>query len=396
MNHPQPIWIISPLAIPTVYGWRSRPFVVAKALKRKGYQVAVFASKGNHYLVTGSKPHSHETHECITFHWFDGTQWNNRNPAVRFFNWWRFNSQVKTFAKQSSQKPQAIILSSPPLTVANLIQPLQKYLQAPVIFEVRDLWPMSLTALGGYNPHNPVIQWLNNLESKAYHKADQLVGIIPGFNQYIKEHFPHLKDKATYIPQSFDEGVNRSENVQIKYDIAYAGSFSHANDVLTLVKALQILQKSQVFPKVLLIGTGPKADLIAEEVKQLPNVRLIWQWLPHEETLAYLQQCRICYSGLQDLKLYTYGISPVKWLDYWMLKKPILAAYSGGLYQMLIQDFGWQVPAENAQALAGQIQNLLTFDEQTLSMKGERGYQYMIAHHHPEHVAQAYQNLIEA
>lgn len=292
--------------------------------------------------------------------------------------------------------PKAVILSSPPLTIANLIQPLKRTLQTKVLFEVRDLWPQSLVELADYSPNHLLIQWLKNLEAKAYRQADHLIGIFPGFTRYLEDHFPEAARKSTYIPQAFDEVQAWADHEDFQYDIGYAGSLSRANDVMTLLKALQILAQRDVEPKVIIIGTGPKGKKVAKEAASLGNVTFISQWLPHEKVLQYLQQCSVCYSGLKALPLYDYGISPVKWLDYWMLKKPILAAFSGRTYCMPIEDFGWQVPAENPQALADQIQTILTLDQETLKSKGEQGYQYMLTHHHPEIVGASFQKLIEA
>ena len=120
------------------------------------------------------------------------------------------------------------------------------------------------------------------------------------------------------------------------------------------------------------------------------------KWLLYKEMLKYINQCKVCYSGLHNLSLYEYRITPLKWLDYWMLKKPLLFAFSGNLANLPIEDFGWQVPAENPQALADQIQTILTLDQETLETKGEQGYQYMLTNHHPESVGVSYQKLIEA
>jgi glycosyltransferase involved in cell wall biosynthesis len=318
------------------------------------------------------------------FYWVQGIATNKTNPFFRLTNWWLFNQYVKYFAKRSKVTPKAVILSSPPLTIANLIQPLKRTLQTKVLFEVRDLWPESLVELANYNPKHPLIQWLKNLEAKAYRQADYLIGIFPGFTRYLEDHFVEVARKSTYIPQAFDEVQGWADHEDFQYDIGYAGSLSRANDVMTLLMALQILAQRGIEPNAIIIGTGPKEEEVAQEAESLGNVTFIYQWLPHEKVLKYLRECCICYSGLRNLSLYDYGISPVKWLDYWMVKKPILAAFSGKAYSMPIEDFGWQVPAENPQALADQIQTILSLDKETLETKGEQGYQYMLANHNPD------------
>lgn len=299
----------------------------------------------------------------------------------------------------NGESPQAVIFSSPPLTIAHLMGLIKKYFSSTLIFEVRDLWPLSLIELGNYRHDNPFIQWLKKLEKRAYKLSDHIVGVIPGLNAYVKNQsaLSGLEADVTHIPQSyFETDLPETRELPVCYDIGYAGSLNKANDVETLLEALSVLARKGHHPKVLIIGTGEKEHIIKNMVKDLVNVEFIDNWLSRGEVLSKLAQCRCCYSGLKDLFIYQYGISCVKWMDYWMLKKPILAAYSGHLFGMPLASFGWQVPAENSLALADKIREVLALDDDVLAEKGKEGFRYLKANHHAEMIGRAYEKLVRA
>lgn len=396
------IWFICPFATPTQYGWRSRPFVVAKELVQRGYQVKVLSFTGNHYLRAGGheniKTHGWEKHEGVWFYWFKGIEQKKTNLLVRVINWLYFNQQVTNFIQAINESPTAVILSSPPITLARLIQPLKARFNTKIIFEFRDLWPLSLVELGGYSKNNPFVKWLQKLEQQAYQESDQIVGLIPGMNEYLSDNTDkaELNRKAHYIPQAyFDEDVPDLEGQTFEYELGFAGTLSKANDLQTLLSALEKLARRDVLPPVLIIGAGAEEAKVQQKAKHLQNVTFINQWLEREEVLLQLSNCRVTYNGLKDLSIYHYGIACVKWLDYWMLKKPLLISFSGSLYHIPLKQFGWQVPAEDPEALADQIQAIQTMSDQTLLEKGQRGFEFLKHHLHHQQIGDAYEQVLQ-
>ena len=72
-----------------------------------------------------------------------------------------------------SDKPDAILYSSPALVGFLGVKYLSnEYPDARLVFEVRDIWPLTLVELGGYSPKHPFIRLLQWIEDKAYRDSD--------------------------------------------------------------------------------------------------------------------------------------------------------------------------------------------------------------------------------
>ena len=361
----------------------------------------ILSFTGNHYLRTGGyehiREHTWENHEGVWFYWLSGIKRKKINLFVRVFNWFYFNHQVIRFVKKLNTSPKAVILSSPPVTLARLIKPVKQRFNTKIIFEVRDLWPLSLVELGNYSPNNPFIKWLSRLEKEAYQQSDQIVGLIPGIKNYLAEkgYKQEANTKAHYIPQAyFDEDIPESTTKTVEYEIGFTGTLNKANELQTIFSALEHLANQKNYPRVLIIGTGIEASKVQQKVRHLSNVTFIKQWLDREAALSQLAKCRVGYNGLRDLSIYQYGIACVKWMDYWMLKKPILTSFSGEFYSIPIGSFGWQVPAEDPEALANQIRVIQQMNDQTFAEKGQRGFEFLMNNFHHQHIGDAYERVI--
>jgi len=398
------IWFICPFATPTAYGWRSRPYIVGRELVNRGYEVHIFSFTGNQYLRSGNykkiREHSWEKHEGVWFYWLKGIKKHKTNAFIRIYNWLYFNLQFLNYLRNNKlENPQAVVFSSPPITLAYLITPVKRILNPEVIFEVRDLWPLSMIELGNFASNNPFMLWLKKLEQKAYFNADQIIGVIPGMKDYLAQtsKFKPLEPKAQNIPQGYtEEEIPDLPESALEYDIGFAGTLSKANDLETLLDALKILAGKSIYPKVVIIGKGVNQEKVVQKATQLANVKYIKDWLPRNKVLNYLSKCRICYGGFKNLSIYDYGISCLKWMDYWMVKKPILTSYSGNLYDINIAEFGWQVPAGNPELLAEKINQILKTNNNELTKLGEKGYQHLRQVHHMSKVGDQYESIINA
>src|SRR5690606_18186674 len=76
-------------------------------------------------------------------------------------------------------RPDAIIYSSPhPFGVVSCWLA-ARLLGARFVFEVRDIWPLSLIELGGLKSGNPLVRVTGWIESFAYARADKVISLLP-------------------------------------------------------------------------------------------------------------------------------------------------------------------------------------------------------------------------
>lgn len=372
---------------------------MSKYLANRGYEVTVFSFTGSHYLLlkNGNEIHEkEEIHEGVKFIWFKSLQFQNQRLPVRIVNWQWFNRQLKHFfLGYSGTAPDSLVFSVPALHQVRLM-PLARKLfpDAKFIFEIQDIWPLSVQDLGSYSKYNIVIKRQKQAEKIAFANAYEVIAVQPGIERYIKDEFPDYPLKqVSFIPHAYTPyEVNPTE---IDYDIGYAGTISRANDLETLINALWLLKNEKQFePKVLIVGSGVYRDRIIKMSKGLKNITFK-SWLPREETLKEIAKCRICYDGLLDLEMYNYGFSRLKWVDYMMLRKPILASYSGADIDVLIDDIGWQVKAQTPSALADKITQILAMrNENSIIEKGDTGFQFLCKNRHINILGPQYEKLL--
>jgi hypothetical protein len=62
---------------------------------------------------------------------------------------------------------------------------LKKKFQTNLIFEIRDIWPFTLTEEGGYSKINPLMIITAWIEKWGYCKSDLIVGTMPNLNEHI-------------------------------------------------------------------------------------------------------------------------------------------------------------------------------------------------------------------
>ena len=57
------------------------------------------------------------------------------------------------------------------------------FFKTKLVFEVRDIWPLTLTEEGGFSSLNPLIIILRAIELVGYRFSDLVVGTMPGLKK---------------------------------------------------------------------------------------------------------------------------------------------------------------------------------------------------------------------
>src|SRR5690606_23866806 len=135
-------------------------------------------------------------------------------------------------------KPDIIICSSPSL-ISWLGAEWQGWRNhARTIFEVRDIWPLTLRELGGFHRLHPFILFLQWVERRAYRKADVVVSNLPHADDHMVSCGMN-RNKFLWLPNGVDVGEFSSgrtvpDAVQTavpadKFVVGYAGTLGEAN-----------------------------------------------------------------------------------------------------------------------------------------------------------------------
>ncbi|WP_290777436.1 glycosyltransferase family 4 protein [Exiguobacterium sp. UBA5002] len=250
-------------------------------------------------------------------------------------NLWRrlrlFVEQFVLAVKEVRHDPKsyAYIYATTPSIFMGLVGVVAKHVKkAPLILDVRDLWPESLIGVGITNSRL-LLTPLYWLEKWMYRQADQLVINSEGFRSYI-EGRGVAPEKIHYIPNSIEENewLIKRRKVSEQVRVVYTGNIGLAQDVFLLLDVAQELQQEQdiCFQ---VVGYGYHKQTFERLVKErgLTNIEFL-DAMPRWDALKQLAKSDIAFATLVESTAFD-TVTPGKIIDYMAMGCAIVGAVSG-------------------------------------------------------------------
>lgn len=299
-------------------------------------------------------------------------------------------------------RPDVVIATSPPLVTAVPGWAIARLrgLNAPWVFEIRDLWPESATTTGVLKEGALLTRALYGLERLACASADKINVLTPAFRENLIRRGLALDTKIAFVPNGADvelfQPAPRDNDVRRELGwgdrtvFLYAGAHGRANALGQLVGAAERLRGRK---DVLLatVGDGAeKASLEAESRRRgLDNLRF-YGAQPKERMPAFVNAADVGMAVLQDNPTFR-TVYPNKVFDYMACERPTLLAIDGVARKLVCDEAqaGVFVPPENPEALATAIE-AMTADPAGRAELGRRGRTWVLANATRESLALRY------
>jgi glycosyltransferase involved in cell wall biosynthesis len=394
------LWIVNQYASTPQQPGHTRHFDFAVELARKGIKTRIFASSLN-LATRDSVCHiegfwQEEVTRGVSITWLKSSRYR-KNDWRRFFNMLGFGYVVYKAGTARKQKPDVIIGSSPPLFAAAAAYFLAKRLRTRFVLEIRDLWPQTFVDMGQFSAGNPLIRLLEVLENFLYRRAERIIVLARGSEDYLREK-GIAGSKIIYIPngvrlEDFTSLVDR-ETARKKYNfsgftVVYTGAHGPANGLEVILEAAEKLRGVENLAFVL-VGDGTlKSDLQAKaRMMELDNVRFLPP-VPKHEIPALLLAADAAVMPLTAAGVFGYAVSPNKLFDYLAAKKPVLCTVPGETAELIESHHcGFASPPEDGEALAENIRRLLSLSDRERGKMGENGYFLIRDHYSREKLAE--------
>lgn len=287
-------------------------------------------------------------------------------------------------------RPDIVIATSPQLLVGLSGWWLARWKRAPLVFEVRDLWPESLAAVGMGEAHSLFHGLLARVAGFLYRHSDHIVVVTPAFKDHLIKRWKVPADKISTVengvetdlfkPQSSAKDLRERLGMRDKFIVSYVGTMGMAHGLETIVEAGALLQHSAPQVRFLLIGEGAEKDQIAALVRSrgLSNVTLLGQQ-PRESIPEFLSASDLCLVVLKKSELFK-TVIPTKLLECMSCARPVLLAVDGQARQILEEaSAGVFVEPESPSALSAAILALLG-DAAKCTAFGANGRTYILRH----------------
>ena len=183
------------------------------------------------------------------------------------------------------KKPDVIVATSPQFFCACAGWALSAVRRKPFVFELRDIWPASITAVGAMKD-SFAIRMLEKIEMFLYRRADSIVSVTHAFKKELIERGvdgEKIKvvlngvDLTKYEPSlSKDASLAQQYGLEGKFVAGYIGTHGMAHGLEHIVDVAERLQSNDDI-RVVFAGGGAARQKVVDlvEKKQLKNVVLI-------------------------------------------------------------------------------------------------------------------------
>jgi len=265
------------------------------------------------------------------------------------------------------KRPDVVVATSPQFFCAVGGWALSIAKWRPFVFELRDLWPASIMAVGAMKK-NLAIRMLEGLELFLYRRAHAVISVTESFRQdLIERGIPAQKihvvrngvDLDRYEPRPPDMDLQRQYRLEGKFVAGYMGTHGMAHALPRVLDAAEILQdRSDI--AFFFAGSGAERGRVEKIVEErgLDNVRLIPRQ-PKELMPALWSLCDVSIVPLRDSPVFA-TVIPSKIFEAMAMGVPILMSLPEGEATGIVRETGTgvSVPPENPQAMAETIAHL--------------------------------------
>lgn len=321
----------------------SRPYEFARRMAAAGHEVTMIC--GRDEAMDKTVDGIHVRRLAIPYR----NEMSKRERIVSFFNF-----LVRASAVAARVPADVIYASSTPLTVA-VPGIVAKFTQrAPLVAEIRDLWPEVPIKLGYLN--NPVAIFLaKQLEKAFYAASSEVVALSPSMADGVKEVAP--KKRVTVIPNASDFerfDVPAEQRAAFRKEqgwgddvvAVYAGGFGMSYQLGWLVDlAAQLRRDGVENVRFVLLGQGSDSDALYQRAENagLDADAMFLGRQPKEDVAKYVSAADIALSPLREDPCLE-GNSLNKVFDAMAASRPVVFNHGGWLEEAATEhDAGWRL-----------------------------------------------------
>ncbi len=303
-------------------------------------------------------------------------------------------------------RPDVIIASSPQLLVGLSGWWIAFARQVPFVFEVRDLWPESLTAVGVGGEDSLLHHALAAVAKFLYQRSDRIVVVTPAFKEHLLRRWRVPAEKISVVENGVETDLfkpssaaannafRRELGAEGKFLVCYIGTMGMAHGLETLLNAAAQLQRQSSNAHFLLVGEGAEKERIKTSAQSLGLANLSFlDQQPREKIPAFISASDACLVLLKKTAVFK-TVIPTKMLEFMSCARPVILGVDGQARQ-IIEDAGagLVIEPENSEALVRAI-NQLSANRDLRAALGQKGRDYILRHFSRGQTARKYIDIL--
>jgi colanic acid biosynthesis glycosyl transferase WcaI len=327
----------------------------------------------------------------------------NRKSYERILNYTSFFASAASTGMFLS-RPDVLIATSPQLLVALSGCWLSRIKRVPFVFEVRDLWPESLAAVGLGNPNSLLHKTLGHIAAFLYRNSEHIVVVTSSIRDFLVENWGVPSGKISIIENGVETDLFRPRTVQQvrrelgaydKFVVSYIGTLGMAHGLETLIEVATELHRTSPDVHFLLVGEGAEKERLINLAasRSLTNIRFLDQQ-PRDKVPDYISASDACVVYLKRAEVFK-TVIPTKMLECMSCARPVILGVDGTAREILDNaQAGIYVEPENVAALSDAITQLAS-SAPHCDILGQNGRRHILAHFSRKMTAQRYISVLE-
>jgi glycosyltransferase involved in cell wall biosynthesis len=380
---------------------------LARAWARAGHDVTVLTAMPNH--PTGVVPPEYRGRALARERW-EGVDvvrtWiyaaPNKGRVRRSLAYASYAASATLWGQMHTRAPDVVVATSPQLLCACAGAVAARAHGAPFVFEVRDLWPESIVAVGALPAGHPVVRGLTAVEEGLYRAARAVVVVTDAFRARLVERgVPADKihvvkngvDLGRFVPLPRGTPLRATLGWQDKFVIGYVGTHGMAHG---LDAVLDVAKRMAGDPRLrfLFVGEGAERARLEERARTegIANARFLGV-VPRDRMNEVYATLDLALVTLRRTELFT-TVIPSKIFEIAAMERPMLVSVDGEARAIVEASGGGAfVPPEDVEAMSEAIARAAS-DDAWRERAGRAGRRYVVAEFDREVLARRYLDVL--
>src|SRR5260221_2828501 len=265
------------------------------------------------------------------------------------------------------RRPDVVVATSPQFFTAIGGWALAALRRLPFVFELGDLWPRSILAVGAMPP-GPIIALLERVELFLYRRASSVIALTQAFKDNLvgrgiaAEKITVIRngvDLQRYEPQARDLSRAASLGIVDKFIVGYVGTHGLAHDLGNVLAAAEQVRDGRPIA-FLLVGAGAEREKLVAEARRRALANVIFVPMQPKDAMASIWSlCDVALVHLKNSPAFS-EVIPSKMFEAMAMGLPILLVSPAGEASRILAEDGagiW-IPAGDPAALVGAVGRL--------------------------------------
>lgn len=290
----------------------------------------------------------------------------NRGVLKRALDFLSFGVTA-TLAGLREEKPDVVAATSPQFFSAVAGWCIGALRRVPFVFELGDLWPASIAAVGAMR-RNFALSLFEKVELFLYRRSAAVAALTRSFKDNLVQRGISADkvavvingvDLGRYGPRDRDAALARDWGLEGKFVVGYVGTHGMAHALANVLDTAERLAGDDRL-RFLLVGAGAERDTLITEAERRGLANVVFQApQPKERMPEIWSLCDVALVHLKDSPVFS-GVIPSKIFEAMGMGLPILLAAPEGEASRIVADdrAGLRVAAENPEALADAVRRL--------------------------------------